>query len=443
MESILHANMEIVRKKMKPMNYLQTLFIQTRERNVRNSEANSQPQGIPSKPVDWLLIAALFMASLNLRPTISSIAPILEIIRKDLGMNAFAASLLTTIPVLCMGFLSPLSIRLGKHIGFERGIACSLVMITGGTLLRMVSHSAPMLLLTAVLTGVGIAVMGPLLSGFIKKHFFRNIPMMIALYSLALSLGAALGASLSAPIQMKLHSWQTALAFWALVAVAAVPVWYAVVKQQVYSPIEESSEPSQTSALPWGNKKAWLLTFHFGLMALVFYSLMGWLPPIMESAGYSRFYAGMLLTMFALIQIPSGLVVHMLLKRFPSRLVWLLSASFLQLIGLILISFATLPWLAALFCGFGCGMLFTLGTLLPIDEAANPHEAASWAAMTQSVGYLIGAIGPVFVGWVNDTTHKFDFAISGLILITLILMMVQGLIVPRKAKSAVVLMKIL
>ncbi|WP_167747083.1 MFS transporter [Cohnella luojiensis] len=37
-------------------------------------------------------------------------------------MNAFAASLLTSIPVLCMGFLSPLSIRLGKHIGFERGI---------------------------------------------------------------------------------------------------------------------------------------------------------------------------------------------------------------------------------------------------------------------------------------------------------------------------------
>ncbi|WP_113885826.1 MULTISPECIES: CynX/NimT family MFS transporter [Cytobacillus] len=416
---------------------LRTLFIRTREGNVRNSEANSHPHGIPAKAGDWLPIAALFIASLNLRPTISSISPILEVIRKDLDMNAFTASLLTSIPVLCMGFLSPLSIRLGKHIGFERGIACSLVMITGGTLLRMVAHSTPMMLLTAVLTGIGIAVMGPLLSGYIKKHFFRNIPIMIALYSMALSLGAALGASLSAPIQMKLHSWQTALAFWALLAVTAVPVWYAVVKQQVYTPIIEASEPSQTSALPWGNKKAWLLTIHFGLMALVFYSLMGWLPPMMESAGYSSFYAGMLLTMFALVQIPSGLVVHMLLKRFPSRLVWLLSASFLQLIGLILIFFATLPWLAALLCGLGCGMLFTLGSLLPIDEAANPHEAASWAAMTQSVGYLIGAIGPIFVGWVNDITHKFGFAIAGLILITLILTMVQWLIGQRKAKSAV------
>lgn len=416
---------------------LRTFFIRSRERNVRYSEANSQPQRIPSKAADWLPIAALFMASLNLRPTISSFAPILEVIRRDLGMNAFAASLLTSIPVLCMGFLSPLSIKLGKQIGFERGITCSLVMITGGTLLRMVAHSVPMLFLTAVLTGVGVAVMGPLLSGFIKKQFFSNIPMMIALYSMALSLGAALGASLSAPIQMKLHSWQTALAVWALLAFAAVPVWNAVIKQQVISPIVEDAAPSRTSALPWSNKKAWLLTLHFGLMALVFYSLMGWLPPMMESAGFSRFYSGMLLTMFALIQIPSGLVVQILLKRFPSRLVWLLSASFLQLIGLILIFFATFPWLAALLCGFGCGMLFTLGTLLPIDEAANPHEAASWAAMTQSVGYLIGAIGPVFVGWVNDTTHKFDFAISGLILITLILVIVQWLIVPRKAKSGI------
>ncbi|RBP85401.1 CP family cyanate transporter-like MFS transporter [Cytobacillus firmus] len=416
---------------------LRTLCIRTREGNVRNSEANSHHQGIPAKAGNWLPIAALFIASLNLRPTISSISPMLEVIRKDLDMNAFTASLLTSIPVLCMGFLSPLSIRFGKHIGFERGIACSLVLITGGTLLRMVAHSTPMMLLTAVLTGIGIAVMGPLLSGYIKKHFFRNIPIMIALYSMALSLGAALGASLSAPIQMKLHSWQTALAFWALLAVTAVPVWYAVIKQQVYSPIAEAPEPSQTSALPWGNKKAWLLTIHFGLMALVFYSLMGWLPPMMESAGYSSFYAGMLLTMFALVQIPSGLVVHMLLKRFPSRLVWLLSASFLQLIGLILIFFATLPWLAALLCGFGCGMLFTLGSMLPIDEAANPHEAASWAAMTQSVGYMIGAIGPVFVGWVNDTTNKFGFAIAVLILITLILAVVQWLIVPRKEKSAV------
>jgi CP family cyanate transporter-like MFS transporter len=119
-----------------------------------------------------------------------------------------------------------------------------------------------------------------------------------------------------------------------------------------------------------------LLTVHFGLMAMVFYSLMAWLLPIMESLGYSR-YAGNLLTIFAIVQIPSGLVLQFLLKWFPSRLLCLLAASLLQLIGLIFIFGSTLPWLAAFLCGFGSGMLFALGTLLPIDAASSPQEAAS------------------------------------------------------------------
>jgi CP family cyanate transporter-like MFS transporter len=301
--------------------------------------------------------------------------------------------------------------------------------------LRIVTHSAFFLLLTALLAGIGIAAMGPLLSGFIKRHFAGNIPMMIAVYSMALSLGAALGSSLSAPLQFRVHSWQTTLAFWAVLAIAAVPIWFRVVRRGIDTPMD-SATISQSSKLPWGNKKVWLLTVHFGLMAMVFYSLMAWLPPIMESLGYSRLYAGNLLTIFAIVQIPSGLVLQFLLKRYPSRLLWLLAASFLQLIGLILIFGSFLPWLAAVLCGFGSGMLFALGTLLPIDAASSPQEAASWAAMTQSGGYIIGALGPILIGWINDLTYQFRLAILGLIIITLMLMTVQVLIIPRKVKKS-------
>jgi CP family cyanate transporter-like MFS transporter len=146
-------------------------------------------------------------------------------------------------------------------------------------------------------------------------------------------------------------------------------------------------------------------------------------------------YAGILLTVFAIVQIPSGLVLQTLLRRFPSRLPWLLAASALLLVGLVLILIPTLPWLAAILCGFGCGTLFALGTLLPIDAAANPQEAASWAAMTQSAGYLIGALGPLLIGWVSDATHRFGSAVLGLIVVTLMLMTVQLLVVPRRTRS--------
>ena len=390
--------------------------------------------GKKGKMADGFMIAALFMASLNLRPGISSIAPVLESIRGELGMNAAVASLLTSIPVLCMGFFSPLAVKIAARIGIERVIAWSLVLISGGTMLRLVVHSTAILLATSVLAGLGIAAMGPLLSGFIRRHFPRNIPMMIAVYSMALSLGAALGSSLSVPLQMAAHSWRMSLAFWAMLAVAAAPVWYAVVRQREEAP-EGAADPAQTAKLPWGSKRAWLLTLHFGLMAFVFYSLMAWLSPITESLGYSRLYAGNVLTIFAVVQIPSSWVLQLLLKRVPSRLLWLLTASLLQLIGLLLILCTMVPWLAAVLLGFGSGMLFALGTLLPIDAASGPQEASSLAAMTQSAGYIIGALGPILLGWFNDMTQQFSLAILLLIFVTVILMVIQALICSRNTNK--------
>ncbi|MFF2910798.1 CynX/NimT family MFS transporter [Paenibacillus sp. NPDC057934] len=395
--------------------------------------ANKSAVRTDNKAGSWLAVAALFTASLNLRPAVTSIAPVLESIRKDLGISGVAASLLVSIPVLCMGLLSPLSVRFGQRLGNERVIAWSLVLIGGSTLLRIVVHTEALLFLTTVLAGVGIATMGPLLSGFIKKHLAARMPLMSALYSMALSLGAALGSSFSAPFQIKFHSWQTALSFWAILAITAVPFWLAILRcSNVRS--ERAAVPG-TAKLPWKNKKAWLLSIHFGLLAMVFYSIMGWLPLILINAGDSHLHAGMMLTVFAVVQIPSGLMLQMLLRRFPSRRIWLLVSTSMQAIGLAFLFSSMLYWPAVLLCGFGSGMLFALGNLLPIEAASSPEEAVSWAAMTQSVGYLIGAAGPILVGFVFDSMGQFSLGILGMILVSLLMLMLQLFIVPRKEKE--------
>ncbi|MFF2017062.1 CynX/NimT family MFS transporter [Paenibacillus sp. NPDC058177] len=386
-----------------------------------------------SKVATWLAVAALFMASLNLRPAVTSIAPVLESIRNDLGISGVAASLLVSIPVLCMGLLSPLSVRFGQRLGNERVIAWSLVLIGGSTLLRIVVHTEALLFLTTLLAGIGIATMGPLLSGFIKKHLAGRMPLMIALYSMALSLGAALGSTFSAPFQSKFHSWQTALSFWAILAIAAVPFWLGILRRSNVR-TEVAAVPG-TSKLPWKNKKAWLLSIHFGLLAMVFYSIMGWLPLILINAGDSHLHAGMMLTVFAVVQIPSGLMLQMLLRRFPSRRTWLLVSTSMQGIGLAFLFSSMLYWPAVLLCGFGSGMLFALGNLLPIEAASSPEEAASWAAMTQSVGYLIGAAGPILIGFVFDSMGQFSLGILGMILVSLLMLMLQIFIVPRNEKE--------
>lgn len=386
------------------------------------------------KTTGVLMAIALFIASLNLRPAITSIAPLLETIQNDLNMSASIASLLTSIPVFCMGIFSPIAAKLGGRWGIERVLGWSLVLIGIGTVLRLYTHSTFFLLITAFIAGFGIAATGPLLSGFIKRHFPKQVPFMIGVYTVALTLGAALGSGLSAPLQSNIHSWQTALAVWAVFALVGAPVWWLFVMRSIErSTIAASMQ--KRAKLPWGNKEARLLTLSFGFMSMMFYSITAWLPQIIHGMGYSEVYAGNVLTIFTAIQIPVSLVFPILLKRYPSRFLWALVCSSMELVGLFMIVFSIQLWIAAIILGIGAGGLFPLNLLLPIDATSNAQDAATWSAMTQSVGYMIGAMGPIILGWIHDMTNSFFLAVIGLIIINLIMIMIQLVAIPRHTKQ--------
>ncbi|GLJ02594.1 MFS transporter [Bacillus sp. YKCMOAS1] len=368
----------------------------------------------------WLFVTALFMASLNLRPIVSSIAPVLGSIQHELGLSGAVSSLLVSIPVLCMGILAPFSVKLSEKLGIEQVITFSLALIGGSTLLRLFIHSASLLFFTTLLSGMGIAMMGPLLSGFIKKHMADRAPSMIAIYSMALALGAALGSSFTSPLHWMLHSWQKSLSFWVIPVFFALPLWFHVLKRQSSSSkLNSTVSFGKSLELPWQKRKAWILAVQFGMLSLVFYSLLGWLPLILIGAGASKLHAGLMVTLFALIQIPCGTVVQQLLKRHPSRRYWLIVSSMMQAAGLLLIFFSTYLWLAVFICGLGSGMLFALLNLLPVELTTSPEEAASWAAMTQCIGFLIGASGPLLTGYLHDRMGNFNAGILAMVFISI------------------------
>ncbi|MBB6735648.1 CynX/NimT family MFS transporter [Cohnella zeiphila] len=395
-----------------------------------------------SKKTAFWMGLALFLASLNLRPAINAVSPVLQAIRGDLGMSASMASLLTSIPVLCMGVFSPLAVAVGRKRGIERVIGWSLGVIALGNALRVFAHSSLFLLLTALLAGVGIAAIGPLLSGFIKQRFPARVPMMISLYTIALAVGATLASGLSVPLQSRFHSWQISLAVWAVLAALALPIWRLAVSRKTASAAAVPNTAAKTgsprrSGLPWRSRKAWKLTLSFGLLGMLFYSVTAWLPPLVQDMGYGKAYAAGTLTIFSVTQIPVGLALPFLLKRFPSRLPWLLLGSAFLLAGFLMTAFAAVPWLAAVLIGIGPGILFPLNLLLPLDEAADADQAAAWSAMTQSVGYVIGAIGPIALGWLHDAAGGGSSAlVAGLIAITLLMTAVQLTIAKARRTAA-------
>lgn len=371
-----------------------------------------------------LLATALFIASLNLRPAINSVAPLLGTLRADLGMNATVASLLTSIPVLCMGVFSPIAAKASGRWGIERVISVSLLVIGVGTVLRLFTHSVDVLLLSAFIAGAGIAFIGPLLPGFIKLYFPNHVPPMIAVYTVALTLGAAISTWLSIPLESSFHSWQGSLALWAVVAFVAAVVWWLFV--QVLMKNSSSTQGAGVRVkLPWANGRAWLITLSFGLMGFLFYSFTAWLPQMIQGMGYAKSYSANALTIFVGVQIPVSLVLPVVLKRFPSRRLWLVVEGLFELCGLVLLVLRVDPYLACAIIGIGAGGLFSLNLLLPIDATNHHHEAAAWSAKAQSVGYVMSALGPIVLGWIYDATHSFTTAMMAMIAIIVVMMLVQ------------------
>ncbi|WP_213809941.1 hypothetical protein [Jeotgalicoccus sp. WY2] len=57
----------------------------------------------------FLLLFVIAAISLNLRLGITSVGPLMDTIRTSLSLSNAQASLLTTVPVLCMGIFASLA----------------------------------------------------------------------------------------------------------------------------------------------------------------------------------------------------------------------------------------------------------------------------------------------------------------------------------------------
>ncbi|MFE6168944.1 CynX/NimT family MFS transporter [Viridibacillus arvi] len=358
------------------------------------------------------LILITFFVSINLRPSITSVGPLLDIIQRDLGMSGVTASLITALPVFFMGLFAVLAIKLNKRLGMERSLVIAMLLIFIATFLRMFVHNSFLLFVTALISGIGIGIAGPLITGFIKKYFPEN-PGLMGIYSVSMVIGAAVASSFSVPLYQRFNeSWQYSLSFWSLVAVPAVLLLLPLLKNT-----EKSKSPLAISSLFVRNKRVTVFMLFFGCMAAIFYSITAWLAPIVQSIGFSYSQSGMILTLFTVIQIPVSFLIPMLVSKTGNRRMWLLFCSISELLGIVLLLLHFSPWVATVFLGIGAGGLFPLALLLPIQESKNIEETISWSAMMQFGGYLLGALGPAFIGLTVDVFGNFAPALLVLVII--------------------------
>lgn len=158
----------------------------------------------------WLLAVITLLVGMKLRPIMASVSPIIPVLRQTLGLTNQTAGLLTTLPVIMMAIFALLTSRLGARISEHKGVLIGLLAIAGACLSRLIAHSSFWLLTTAVVGGIGIAMIQTLMPAYIKRIKPDESSTLMALFTTGIMAGAAVASAVSSPLESKL-GWQVAL----------------------------------------------------------------------------------------------------------------------------------------------------------------------------------------------------------------------------------------
>ncbi len=357
------------------------------------------------------MVLAILFVSINLRPAISSIGPLLDTIRADLSLTSSQVSLLTSVPVFCMGLFAPLAVVFNKKLGLKKSIAILLTAIGAFTLLRGFLPTYPILLASAFFIGLSIAIISPLLSAMIKRNFPTRTASLIGVYSFGMGLGATLAAGLTG-VFYAVAGWPFALASWGLLSVAAIILWLRV--KEPAAEVDEIPLEGIAVVSPWKNRRAWYMLLFFGFQSALFFSIITWLAPIAIEKGMSILVAGAVLTVMSTVQIACNLSIPLLLEKWPSRHLWIMISLGFGAVGVLLLMFAGIAfiWPAAICLGITLGGLFPLALMMPLDENSTPDDVNSWTAMIQSGGYIISALTPFAIGLFYDRFQNHMISLS-------------------------------
>ncbi len=346
---------------------------------------------------------ALVLAAINLRPGITSFAPLIERIAEALGLGRGVVSLTTALPVLLMGLLAPLAPRLAVRWGLERTLVLCLALIGAALTLRLFGQQPLLLIATAALVGAGIAVAGPLLSGYIKRYFLERIGQTAAWYSLSMAIGGTLGVVLTAPVTALLGDrWTLGLAFWALPALLALAFWLRL-------PNRAEAPGEQRAGLPWREPRAWLVSLYFALQAGLFYALATWLVARYHEVGFSLLQSNAFFSGFMLIGLPSAFAMPWLAQRFGRRHLLMAGCGVLATtcLGLIALQPQWQPLLACMLLGVALNGTFSLALVLPMYEAGSPLAVSRLTAMMLCTGYSLACLSPVLTGLGRDLAGSY------------------------------------
>ncbi|MFQ6198941.1 MFS transporter [Streptomyces sp. NPDC000405] len=396
------------------------------------------PTPRPTRTRTGLLTAvAVLLIALNLRLGMSSAAALLDALRADLRFSPLVAALLPTLPSLCFAAAGAGTGALARRLGAERTVLAAVVALTAGLAARAVP--ATWALLAGTVLGMsGLALCNVLLPTLVRTHFPERVGLLTGLYTTTLALGATLASAVAVPVAGAVGSPSLGLAVWALPALVATGVWAARtgIRTGIRTP-GAAPAPTPTPGeriSPWAmarTRLGALVTAYFGLQALNAYAITGWLPSLLSGHGMSEGAAGVVLAVAQAVGIPVSFAVLALAKG-PAGLRWAfagVSTAMLAGFAGLLVAPMALPLVWAVLVGLGlCSFPLVLAVIA--RSGSGPAQTTTLSTLSQSLGYLLAALGPLAVGLLHSATGGWT-APMALLLATAAAQLVVGIALTR------------
>ncbi|KNB51993.1 hypothetical protein AC230_15055 [Streptomyces caatingaensis] len=359
---------------------------------------------------------AVLLVGVNMRPAIVAVSPLLDDIRHATGLSNGGAGALSTLPLVCFGVFAPLAPRLARRWGMERTLVAVLAVLLCGTAVRLVPAPFP-LFAGSFLAGTAVAVANVVVTALIKRDFARRVGLMSGLHTTMLVGGGAVAAATTVPLRDALSlSWAGGLALWSVPALAALAVWAPRLRRRG----ERPAAAARADGSVWRSGLAWAVALFYAFQSLLYYTATTWLPSFAVDHGWSEGGAGGLLAVCMGSAVITSLSVPVWAQR-SLRQGWLAVGG----TALCVAAFAgmlaapggapAVVWSVLL--GLGLGAVLSLGIAYMSLRARTAHEAGLLSAMSQCVGYLLAAAGPVAFGAARDLTGGWTAGLVALVVL--------------------------
>lgn len=365
----------------------------------------------------FLVFAGIILVAFGLRSAATAVSPILLSIEKDIPFDALSIGLLGMLAPFTFAIFGALTPALARRLGLEWSIILASGVIAVGELARALSYDTGSFLVWTFVSLAGTGAANVLLPPLVKKFYPDRIGGMTTIYGFVAVLGSVVPAYLAAPIASG-TDWRTSIALWGYIAVLALFPWAGqIIKERGHATLLQQVSDVGVTGRVWRSKAAWAITISFAIASFNCYIMWAWLPIMLqERAGMSESESGLMLALYTAMALPNSIIAPLLIVRAKS-VSWLvlfgMSVIIVGALGLWLLP-STLTWLWVTLSGFGV-IFFTISLVLINLRTSSPAGAVALSGMTQGVGYLIGAFGPLAVGLIHSLTS--DWTLEFVIII--------------------------